>query len=65
MARRRLGSVVESGQSEAAFSNCVSVNETVMIHGVTYLVGNVSAEGSNHTDMGDGIADLRVSWGGF
>lgn len=43
----------------------VSVNETVMIHGVTYLVGNMSAEGSNHTDMGDGIADLRVSWGGF
>lgn len=53
-----------AGQSEAAASNCVSVNETVMIHGVTYLVGNMSAEGSNHRVMGNGIADLRVSLGG-
>lgn len=27
--------------------------------------GKHVGRGENHTDMGDGIADLRVSWGGF
>lgn len=55
----------EGGWKVLLIRKHVSVNETVMIHGVTYLVGNMSAEGSNHRDMGDGFADLQVSRGGF